>query len=150
MTSPLVAVHPAERTEVLVGVADSRSGQAALRMGAQLARTLALPLHLVRVGSNAALEAHERVVLDAAVALARYVAPSISVLAEFAVGDVREVLLNNTHQAHTLVLGAAENDGVPGLIGRWYLEHAFCPVLVVDANGRAVAGTLHASPFAAV
>jgi hypothetical protein len=150
MINPTLATTRPAATQVLVGVTDSRSGRAALRMAAELARTCALPLHLLRVGSNVAAEAHDRVLLDDAAALARYVTPSVPVVGEFALGDIYDILLDRTRQAHTLVLGAAEGDGVPGLIGRWCLEQARCPVLVVDAEGRAVAGTLHASPFAAV
>jgi K+-sensing histidine kinase KdpD len=137
-------------TQVVVGVADTLTARAALRMAAKLADLYSLPLHLVRVVREHNDEHHDRVILDDAARLARYVAPKVEVLAEFATGDIYAVLLDRARSAHTLVLGAAEKDGVPGAIGRWYLDHAACPVLVVDAEGRAVAGTLHASPFAAV
>ncbi len=142
---------------VIVGVADTPEGRAAVQVGADIAETFSLPLHLVRVWRDvdwflsapiSAMTVLQRSnqyscdLLDAATRAAREFAPSVPVTAEVERGSIYAVLLDLSVGAHTLVLGS-EHDEHPGPIAQWYLEHACCPVLIVDAAGEAVAGTLH-------
>ena len=138
--------HP----RVVVGVADSAEGRAALRFAAELAESFSLPLHLVRVWRDVDWflsapagapvvpggdRAGDQRLLDHAAARARQLAPGIPVTAEIVAGSIYAVLLERSPGAYVLVLGAAAGDD-PGDIGGWYLEHAHCPVIVVDAAGR--------------
>ena len=150
---------------VVAGVADTPEGRAAVHTAAEIAETFSRPLHLVRVwrdvdwflsAPRTAMPAlrrdklHDGELLDEALRTARQVAPSVPVTAEMTPGSIYAVLLEQSRDAHTLVLGSERDDSV-GTIARWYLDHARCPVLVVDAAGEAVAGTVrpHADPAGA-
>jgi nucleotide-binding universal stress UspA family protein len=137
------------RPRVVVGVSDDRAADAALRLGADIAETAALPLHLVRAFRPAEASAtpphdeldeehRQRSMLSSAYGVARRLAPSTVVTAESVPGGVCEMLMMRTRGAHVLVLGARTDDD-PGPIADWELDHAQCAVLVVNSAGDVVA-----------
>jgi nucleotide-binding universal stress UspA family protein len=140
------------RPRVVVGVSGGPAGEAALRLGADLAQTAALRLHLVRVFREAEWmfsappdelaeladdEQHQRSLLSSAYLTAKQLAPSAVVTAEFVPGSVYELLLVRAKGAHALVLGARTDDE-PGPVARWHLRHAECAVLIVNGAGHVV------------
>ena len=139
---------------VLVGIADTASGRAALDAGVALARLEHAPLRLIRVWRDvdwflsarntdiATLVAEERsdeALLADALAHVRHITPDVDVEAELAPGTVFGILLQRSESARHLVLGARGPGTSPGLIASWYLEHARCPVRIVAADGTTVA-----------
>lgn len=82
-------------------------------------------------------EARDHALLNAAAEQIRETAPDVPVIVDFAAGDLYCELLDRTRGASVLVLG--DNRDADSSITEWYLEHAFCPVVVVAENGHVVA-----------
>lgn len=140
-----------EHGPVVVGVPDSGAG-ALIPLAVSRARQHDAAIDLVRVwrtvdwllsapaadGPTLAVdEKHDQALLDRAAQRVHKVAPDVAVLVDFAPGDLYTQLLDRTRGASVLILG--DDLGQDASIAAWYLEHAFCPVLVVDARGHIVA-----------
>ena len=82
-------------------------------------------------------EKHDQALLDRAVRRVHKLAPDVAVLVDFAPGDLFTQLLDRTRSASLLILG--DDLGQDASIAAWYLEHAFCPVIVVNIRGHIVA-----------
>lgn len=82
-------------------------------------------------------EKHDEALLEQAAGKVRELAPDVQVVVDFAPGDLYTKLLDRTRGASVLVLG--DDLGQDASIAAWYLEHAFCPVIVVDDRGNVVA-----------
>lgn len=82
-------------------------------------------------------EEHDHKLLTDAASLIHELAPEVAVVSDFAPGDLYIELLDRTRGASVLVLG----DDCVGedSIAQWYLDHAFCPVLVVNSGGHVIA-----------
>lgn len=142
--------------KIVVGVSDDREGRAAVHVAAELAQMHLLPLHLVRVWREVdwfysapasafpglvAGKRRDQVMLSEAADQVRRIAPSVPVTAELAAGDLFDILLERSHGAHALVLGGPR-EMQPKSVVEWMSEHVKCPLLIIDAGGRIVAGTL--------
>jgi hypothetical protein len=157
----------ARKPRIVVGVADSESGLAALAYAVREARARDASVHLVRVwrdvgwlfSATAAgmigLRERERadgLVLAIAAEAARSAAPSVHVIAEFVPGDLYTELQARTEGAELLVVGWGDDDDPDDhLIAQWFEEHAACPVVVVPSRRPGVAdvespGTAHRAP----
>ena len=145
--------------KIVVGVSDDREGRAALHVAAELAQTHLVPLHLVRVWREVdwfysapacafpALVADKRrdqVLLSEAADQSRRIALGVAVTAEFAAGNLFDILLERSRGAYALVLGGPRQLQSNSVVG-WMSEHVQCPLLIVDAGGRTVAGSLDAA-----
>jgi hypothetical protein len=150
------------RRPIVVGVSDTPSGWAAIRAAAALARQDRAPVELVRVWrdvdwflsagaaqrQNLVLDKHrEQRIFATACAYARALAPEVEVCGEFVPGSIYGVLLERTDSARRLVLGTSNAEGGPGDVGAWYLEHARCPVSVIEPDDT-VAATSEGRPIA--
>lgn len=82
-------------------------------------------------------EKHDQALLDHTVRWVHKLAPDVPVLIDFAPGDLYTQLLDCTRGASVLVIG--DDLQQDASIAAWYLEHAFCPVVVVDRHGNVVA-----------
>lgn len=140
---------------IVVGVSDDHQNAAAVRAAARLARETRRPLRLVHVWRESewfysapatafrqliADRRREEGMLDEAAIQARRIAPGVPVTAEFAAGNVFELLRKRSRGAHALVLGGSRHPA-PTSIVAWMIEHVHCPVLVVDSAGHVVAGS---------
>src|SRR5690242_1765429 len=136
---------------VVVGVPDA-GAEALLPVAVGRAREHDVAIDLVRVWrtvdwlySASATEAkalvhdqeHDRHLLDTAADQIRDLAPDVALLVDFAPGDLYTELLDRTRGASALVIG---DDLVEeASIAEWYLEHAYCPVVVVNHGGHVIA-----------
>ncbi len=143
---------------VVVGVAPSAAGRAAVRFAARTAADQEATLDLVRVWRDvdwffsmtvadvralADGERADRALLQEAVELARATAPTVAVVEDFASGDLYDDLLARTADAVMLVLGADDPtnpEAAAGSIDDWFHRHAHCPVIVVDPDGAVLGG----------
>lgn len=82
-------------------------------------------------------EDHDRALLEAAERLVRESAPDVAVVVDFQPGDLYNQLLDRTRGASLLVIG--DDLGQDASIAAWYLDHAFCPVAVIDDRGNITA-----------
>jgi hypothetical protein len=93
---------------------------------------------------------HDRELLNTAAGQIRELAPDVTLVVDFAPGDRYTELLDRTRGASALVIG---NELVlEESISAWYLEHAYCPVAVVNQDGHVIAeseGTADVNRFAA-
>ena len=146
---PVLVVRPGSRTDgdhVLVGVDGSPTSVAAVRIAAEEADRIGLPLRAVlvapvTVGLTGVVSGPDDPALDDAdAALHESLAglredhPGLEVSAEVAQGAVVSVLLERAGRARLVVVGSrglgALSAAVRGSVGRGLLEHAGCPVLV--------------------
>lgn len=140
----------AEIGAVVVGVPDEGC-DALLPVAVARAREQGVPIDLVRVWRDvdwllsapataakelAAREDDDRLLLTRAAEQLLHRAPDVAVIADFVPGDLYTKLLDRTRGASVLVIG--DDRQLDGSITAWYLEHAYCPVLVVDRKGRVV------------
>ena len=91
---------------------------------------------------------HDRELLNSAAGQIRELAPDVTLVVDFAPGDRYTELLDRTRGASALVIG---NELVlEESIAAWYLEHAYCPVAVVNQGigGNGVFGGLGPSATA--
>jgi len=151
-----------EHGPVVVGVPDS-GADALIPLAVSRARQYDAAIDLVRVWRTVdwllsapasevpALsvdEKRDQALLDRTVRRLHKLAPDVAVLVDFAPGDLYTQLLDRTRGASVLILG--DDLEQTASIAAWYLEHAFCPVLVVNARGRIVAegpGTRHLARY---
>lgn len=139
---------------VLIGIADTAAGFAALDAAIRMAQEQHAPLLIIHVWQDVDwfLSAErsdipelvhsqhdEQALLAGAAAHARATAPQLEIAAEFAPGSLYAVLLERSESARLLVLGTSGSAPGIGPIGTWYLEHARCPVLIVDEHGATAA-----------
>ncbi len=82
-------------------------------------------------------EKHDQALLDRTAKQVRALAPDVAILVDFAPGDLYTQLLDRTRTAAVLIIG--DDLETDASIAGWCLEHAFCPVVVVDARGNVVA-----------
>ncbi len=136
---------------VLIGVPDA-GADALIPTAIRRARQHGVAIDIVRVwrtvdwllsapasevGGFARDEKRDEALLERAADTARELAPDLQVLVDFAPGDLYTELLERTRGASVLVVG--DDLGQDASIAAWYLEHAFCPVAVVDDRGNVVA-----------
>jgi hypothetical protein len=137
---PVVVAVPDSGVDALIPLAVSRAREygAAIdlvRVWRTIDRLLTVPA--ADAPALTVDEKHDQALLDRAVRRVHKLAPDIAVLVDFAPGDLYNQLLDRTRGASLLVLG---NDiGQDASIAAWYLERAFCPVVVVDLRGRVIA-----------
>jgi nucleotide-binding universal stress UspA family protein len=146
-------IEPSSAGCVVVGVHDTLTAAAAIRVGAEQARVRHVPLHLVYVwrdvGWFPSMTATDVVVMPSwenrgaaalarAVVVAREAEPSIEVVPVFLSGGLYATLLEQSRGAALLVLGDRPGFTGPGSIGAWFVGHADCPVMIVHASGRIV------------
>jgi len=136
---------------VVVGVPDT-GAESLLPVAVGRAREHDVAIDLVRVwrtvdwlysasaaGAKALVhdEEHDRRLLDTAAGQLRELAPDVALLVDFAPGDLYTELLDRTRGASALVIG---DDLVEeASVTEWYLEHAYCPVVVVNHGGHVIA-----------
>lgn len=141
----------ADSGPVVVGVPDT-GAESLIPVAVSRAREHDVAIDLVRVwrsvdwllsaapsaaGALARDEDHDRALLEQAERSVRESAPDVAVVVDFAPGDLYNELLDRTRGASVLVIG--DDLGQDASIAAWYLEHAFCPVTVVDARGNITA-----------
>ncbi|MFJ3307842.1 universal stress protein [Streptomyces sp. NPDC086549] len=145
----------ATRGRVVVGVGEGPVGAAAMRFAVEEAELRGVPLEVVRAWRCPAHEApdhpllageparlHEQRAADTLEAALRAAAeehPGVDIRRRTAEGHARRVLLDASHEADLLVVGARRKEGHYGLrLGRvthGVLHHAACPVAVVPHRG---------------
>jgi hypothetical protein len=81
-------------------------------------------------------EKHDQALLDRAARRVHKLAPDVAVLVDFAPGDLYSQLLDRTRGASVLIVG--DDLDLDASIARWYLDHAFCPVIVANIRGHIV------------
>lgn len=81
-------------------------------------------------------EKHDQALLDRAARRVHKLAPDVAVLVDFAPGDLYSQLLDRTRGASVLIV--ADDLDQDASIARWYLDHAFCPVIVANIRGHIV------------
>ncbi|MFJ3670207.1 universal stress protein [Streptomyces sp. NPDC090106] len=128
---------------VVVGVGDGPAGAAALDFAFEEARRRAVPLEAVRAWRCPARESlagdparqHERRAADELEAALRDAPPDVDVRRRTVEGHPRDVLVDASHEAGLLVVGARRGKRHFGLqLGRvthGVLHHSTCPVTVV-------------------
>ncbi|HEY2296668.1 MAG TPA: hypothetical protein VGH43_02980 [Jatrophihabitans sp.] len=145
---------------VVVGVPDA-GADSLLTVAVGRAREHDVAIDLVRVwrtidqlypapATDIAASVHDRELLNTAACQIREFAPDVALVVDFAPGDRYTELLDRTRGASALVIG---NELVlEESISAWYLEHAYCPVAVVNQDGHVIAeseGTADATRLAA-
>jgi hypothetical protein len=139
-TGPVLIGVPDAGADALIPTAISRARQheAAIDV-VRVWRTVdwLLSAPASEVGGFARDEERDESLLERAVGKVRELAPDVQVLVDFAPGDLYTQLLERTRGASVLVVG--DDLGQDASIAAWYLEHAFCPVAVVDDRGNVVA-----------
>jgi hypothetical protein len=145
---------------VVVGVPET-GADSLLPVAVGRAREHDVAIDLVRVwrtvdqlysapATEADASVHDRELLDTAAGQIRELAPDVPLLVDFTPGDRYTELLDRTRGASALVIG---NELVlEESISAWYLEHAYCPVAVVNQDGHVIAesdGTGDVARFAA-
>ncbi len=141
----------AESGPVVVGVPDT-GADPLIPIAVSRAREHDVAIDLVRVwrsvdwllsaapaaaGSLGRDEDHDRALLEQAERVLREVAPDVAVVVDFQPGDLYNELLDRSRGASLLVIG--DDLGQDASIAAWYLEHAFCPVTVVDERSNITA-----------
>lgn len=141
------------RGPVVVGLDRSGTGRAAVEYAAELARRRHLPLRLVhafeqvqttarpRIGWTSSIEGVVRNsaqrLIDETVEVLGAVYPDIEVSAVLQKGSPTQLLIEESHRAHTIVLGSRGIGGFADLvIGSTTLHvaaHATCPVIAVPS-----------------
>jgi hypothetical protein len=146
---------PEPGPHVVVGVSASHSGLAALRVAVREAVARDAPLHVVRVWTDLSglfsmtaadiMDLRDRqradgLVLAEAVEIAHLMAPRLQVVPAFVAGDLYAGLQARTDGAALMVVGTGDDPTTAGLTGDWLHDYAPCPVVIVDADERAVHG----------
>jgi nucleotide-binding universal stress UspA family protein len=142
------------RNEIVVGLDDSPSSNAALRWAAEQAESVGAVLRAVHVLdwpyglSSASLPAAVNVkdlsreelqtaYRQAITAVFDAISPRPDWILQFANGDTGPVLVRQSEDARLLVLGTREHVGlgrlVSGSVSHYCLSHAACPVVAVPA-----------------
>jgi hypothetical protein len=120
-------------TGVVLGVADSLTGRAALQVAVDIAAQGQLTLDLVRVQVGDGPSTDD-IGADNTVGrlwtAARERAPQLAITSEVVRGELDSTLVDRSARAALLVLGAG-SDANEDM--RWLLAHTLCPVIVVDA-----------------
>jgi nucleotide-binding universal stress UspA family protein len=144
------------KNEIVVGLDDSPSGQAALDWAAEHARSVGAVLRAVHVldwpyGLSSAgfpapanfMELSREEIEDsyrrAITAVFDAVSPTSDWTLHFASGDTGQVLVRQSKDARLLVVGTREHVGLgrllTGSVSHYCLSHAVCPVVAVPAPG---------------
>ena len=142
------------KNEIVVGLDDSPSGQAALDWAAEHARSVGAVLRAVHVldwpyGLSSAgfpapanfMELGREEIEDsyrrAITAVFEAVSPASDWTLQFASGDTGQVLVQQSKDARLLVVGTREHVGLgrllTGSVSHHCLSHAVCPVVAVPA-----------------
>lgn len=147
----------ATRSPVVIGVDDSPSASAAVRLAAREAARRGCPLRVVHAfiwpllrvplgpsplgPPEGGLRQQAARIVDEAVAEARAAAPEVAVTGEVVEGAPAAVLLRESRQAELVVVGNRGLGGFAGLVlgsvAAQVAEYARCPVLVVRGEERA-------------
>lgn len=142
------------RNEIVVGLDNSPSGQAALKWAGEQARSLGTGLRAVHVldwptglssiGFPAPMnymdvrrEEIEDSHREEINAVFEAVSPLPNWILQFASGDTGHILVEQSHDARLLVVGTREHAGLrrllSGSVSHYCLSHALCPVVAVPA-----------------
>lgn len=143
---------PAPTRRIVVGVDGSAHGWAALAWAAERASDLKLPLHIVHAfapdipmlgfGSTDTSEilAEGKRLLATATARAHAVDPNIVVTTSLPPGFASHALVNASHSATLVVLGAVGHGllsrATIGAVAQQVAAHATCPVVIVGHEGH--------------
>jgi nucleotide-binding universal stress UspA family protein len=141
------------RDEIVVGLDDSPSSEAALNWAAEQARSVGAVLRAVHVldwpygsaGSPAPVnvkdlsrEELQNAYRQAITAVFDAISPRPDWILQFASGDSGPVLVRESRHARLLVVGTREHVGlgrpVSGSVSHYCLSHAVCPVVAVPAH----------------
>jgi hypothetical protein len=137
---PVVLGIPDSGADALIPIAISRARQRIVAIDlVRVWRTVdwLLSAPASEVAGFASDEKHDQALLDRTAKQVRTLAPDIATLVDFAPGDLYTQLLDRTRSASVLIIG--DDLETDASIAGWCLEHAFCPVVVVDVHGKVVA-----------